>query len=113
MRVFADSVVGFTPGAGTNAEYVQFWMERIQKRLEEIAPQSAQKNINLAILRELPIPTPPKPLQDKFRALIHAIEKQKSILRVSQVQGEQLFSSLQHRAFQGELMAISLKEAAA
>jgi type I restriction enzyme, S subunit len=100
---FPDSVVGFTPGAGTNSEYVQFWMERIQKRLEEIAPQSAQKNINLAILRELPIPMPAKPLQDEFRTLIHAIEEQKSAFRVSQMHGELLFSSLQHRAFQGEL----------
>jgi len=41
---FPDSVVGFTPSKETNAEYVQFWMSCIQKRLEEVAPQSAQKN---------------------------------------------------------------------
>lgn len=96
-------MVGFTPGTETNAEYVQFWMERIQKRLEEIAPQSAQKNINLAILRELPIPMPPRSSQNDFAAAIHQIEKQKARLRASQIEVGGLFSSLQNHAFRGEL----------
>lgn len=100
---FPDSVVGFTPRSGTNAEYVRFWMERIQKRLEEVAHQSAQKNINLAILRELPIPVPAQSLQDDFRNVIHAIERQKSVFRLAERQYKQLFSSVQHRAFRGEL----------
>ena len=100
---FPDSVVGFTPSADTNAEYVQFWMARVQKRLEDIAPQSAQKNINLAILRELPIPMPAKALQDEFQKLIGVIETQKATLRAVASGTSGLFSSLQHRAFKGEL----------
>ncbi|MXP29697.1 restriction endonuclease subunit S [Porphyrobacter algicida] len=100
---FPDSVVGFTPGTDTNAEYVQFWMSRVQKRLEEIAPQSAQKNINLAILRELPIPMPARALQDEFQKLIGVIETRKATFRAAEEGSEALFSSLQHRAFQGEL----------
>jgi type I restriction enzyme S subunit len=100
---FPDSVVGFTPSAETNAEYVQFWMERIQKRLEEIAPQSAQKNINLAILRELPIPMPPRSSQDKFVSTVREIENQKASLRASQIKADNLFTSLQSKAFKGEL----------
>jgi type I restriction enzyme, S subunit len=110
---FPDSVVGFTPGSSTNAEYVQHWMERIQKRLEEVAPQSAQKNINLAILRELPIPVPPIEKQGAFASRIKTIEAQKLKLKISAVQFDQLFSSLQHRTFRGGLTASSLKEAAA
>jgi type I restriction enzyme, S subunit len=100
---FPDSVVGFTPSKDTNAEYVQFWMNCIQKRLEEVAPQSAQKNINLAILRELPIPMPPQQLQNKFRSAIREIEFYKSSLRRSSDDLVSLFSAIQHRAFQGEL----------
>ena len=100
---FPDSVVGFTPSDQTVAEYVQFWMSRIQSRLEEIAPQSAQKNINLAILRELPIPVPPRAQQDEFRATIFDIEAQKSNLIRSTDAAGNLFTSLQHRAFRGEL----------
>ena len=100
---FPDSVVGFTPSKETNAEYVQFWMSCIQKRLEEIAPQSAQKNINLAILRELPIPMPPRQSQDEFRTAIREIEFHKANLWRSSDSLVSLFSSVQHRAFQGEL----------
>jgi len=101
---FPDSVVGFTPNEATNAEYVQHWMERIQKRLEKIAPQSAQKNINLAILRELPIPIPPIEKQKTFALQAKFIEAQKVKLRAAESHLDLLFSSLQHRAFRGELL---------
>jgi type I restriction enzyme S subunit len=100
---FPDSVVGFTPNRATNAEYVQHWMERIQKRLEEIAPQSAQKNINLAILRELPIPVPPIETQNTFAKQVKILEAEKVKLRAAEGRFGRLFSSLQHRAFRGEL----------
>ena len=96
---FPDSVVGFTPSSSTNAEYVQHWMERIQKRLEEIAPQSAQKNINLAILRALPIPIPPIDDQRRFAARIETLEAQKEILRRARDETDSLFAALQHHAF--------------
>ncbi len=100
---FPDSVVGFTPSKETNAEYVQFWMSCIQKRLEEVAPQSAQKNINLAILRELPIPMPPRQSQDEFGTAIREIELHKASLWQSANSIGSLFAAVQHRAFQGEL----------
>ena len=99
---FPDSVVGFSPGSSTNAEYVQHWMGRIQKRLEEIAPQSAQKNINLAILRALPIPVPPVDDQKKFALRIQALEAQKESLRRARDEADLLFASLQNHALGGE-----------
>ncbi len=100
---FPDSVVGFIPGKKTNAEYVQYWMDCIQQRLEEIAPQSAQKNINLAILRDLLIPVPPIELQEKFRKFVFEIASRKKFLNNSENFLCELFLSLQHRAFNGEL----------
>ena len=52
---FPDSVVGFTANVKTNAEYVQQWFSFVQQHLERIAPESAQKNINLEILRGLQV----------------------------------------------------------
>jgi type I restriction enzyme, S subunit len=43
----------------TNVEYVQYWLSFKQQELEDTAPESAQKNINLEILRGLAIPVPP------------------------------------------------------
>jgi type I restriction enzyme, S subunit len=48
---FPDSVVGFTPRDMIMTEYVQSWMSFVQRKLENDAPEFAQKNINLGILR--------------------------------------------------------------
>lgn len=63
---FPDSVVGFLPGEQVRTDYVQAWLGFLQPTLEANAPQAAQKNINLEILRNLPIPLPPLVLQKTF-----------------------------------------------
>lgn len=100
---FPDSVVGFTAADSATVEFVRVWLSFLQKTLEDTAPESAQKNINLAILRDLDIPLPPL---DARRQFFKAICSQ-TILRASclraQLELERLFTSLQHRAFRGEL----------
>jgi type I restriction enzyme S subunit len=100
---FPDSIVGFLPGGKSTTEYVQYWFSFIQKRLETDAPQSAQKNINLAILSGLDIPMPPIDLQHEFGMRIRRIDTQKQTFKLQADRLESLFSSLQHRAFRGEL----------
>lgn len=56
---FPDSVVGFRAASDATVEYVRVWLSFLQKMLEDAAPESAQKNINLAILRDLDVPLPP------------------------------------------------------
>ena len=63
---FPDSVVGFQSGNPALTTYVQCWMGFLQKHIEKMAPESAQKNINLEILRELEIPLPDKEALKKF-----------------------------------------------
>lgn len=71
---FPDSVVGFIADKSkTNVRFVQTWLSFLQPILEANAPQAAQKNINLQILRDLPIPLPPLELQDVFSSRIESI----------------------------------------
>jgi len=102
---FPDSVVGFTASPPISAEFIQFWLGQIQNRLEETAPQSAQKNINLDILRDLPVPVPPEGLLNRFTSLVlHTREsklRQDAMLR----EADLLFGSIQQGAFHGELTA--------
>lgn len=100
---FPDSVVGFTPNNKTRTEYVQWWFSFIQKNLEETAPESAQKNINLEILRDLYIPLPPLPLQEKFVQTVQRFERLRTQQREAERQAEHLFQTILHRAFRGEL----------
>ncbi|MEQ1686760.1 MAG: restriction endonuclease subunit S [Burkholderiaceae bacterium] len=100
---FPDSVVGFTPGELATIEYVQTWLSFLQKMLEDSAPESAQKNINLAILRDLDVPLPPIELQRRYSERLAMIEQMKATQRLASEQLDALFASLQHRAFRGEL----------
>lgn len=100
---FPDSVVGFTPNKLVTVEYVQAWLGFLQKIIEDAAPESAQKNINLAILRNLEIPLPDIEEQNKFSRIVHCIKSKKDILINSKDEMNKLFSSLSQQAFSGEL----------
>ena len=100
---FPDSVVGFRDEDPAIVEFVRTWFSFLQQTIEDSAPESAQKNINLAILRNLDIPFPPLTLQREFAHFINTIENLKTTYRASLNEMDALFSSLQHRAFLGEL----------
>ncbi len=100
---FPDSIVGFTAEDPATVEFVRTWLSFLQKALEENAPESAQKNINLALLRGLEIPVVPLSLQHDFTRRIAAVQKLKAAHRASLAEMDALFASLQHRAFRGEL----------
>jgi type I restriction enzyme S subunit len=100
---FPDSVVGFRADDPATVEFVRVWLSFLQKALEDSAPESAQKNINLAILRGLNIPAPPLVLQQTFATRIQSVEALKARHREALQELDLLFASLQHRAFQGNL----------
>jgi type I restriction enzyme S subunit len=59
--------------------------------------------INIAKLREMPVPLPPLDLQQEFARRVETIERLKNTHRRSLEEMDALFASLQHRAFRGEL----------
>jgi type I restriction enzyme S subunit len=106
---FPDSVVGFLPGAdGVSVRYVEYFMRSIQQRLEDEAPATAQKNINLEILEKVAIPILPyaeqlemvQRLDDAFASAsdqVHAIEL---ALKQSTAQRQNILRA----AFSGQLV---------
>ena len=99
---FPDSVVGFTSDKETT-QYVRVWLGFLQGTLERSAPQSAQKNINLAILRNLPVPKPPAEIIEEFAGHLERLEEAKNLAAADAQVLNGLFTSLQSRAFAGEL----------
>ena len=66
-----DSVVGFIPLAEfEDAKYFEFFMRTAKAHLEEVAPSTAQKNINIGILEQVLIPIPPFAEQRRIVARI-------------------------------------------
>jgi type I restriction enzyme S subunit len=99
---FPDSVVAFVADPPTTS-YAQIWLSFWQKRLEDSAPESAQKNINLAILRNLMVPVPPLELRESFADRRRRVEQLRSRHLEHLTDLSSMFASLQQRAFAGEL----------
>ena len=98
---FPDSVVGFIPNDKVRTEYVQYWLSFLKPVLESNAPQLAQKNINLKILRSLPIIVPRIELQNEFVARLGSIQSILHQQEIAQVGAESGFQSLLFRALSG------------
>ena len=91
---FPDSVVGFIAGKKTNQLFILFWFSFFQKLLEEQAPESAQKNINLQTLRELEVIVPPLELQTHFADFVRQADKSKFELQRTIDELEATYKSL-------------------
>lgn len=100
---FPDSVVGFKSSKLGMSQYVRVWMSFLKHTLERIAPAVAQKNINLAILRDLDIPLPSDEALQRFNLAMERLASEEERLTLSCKYSDTLFASLQHRAFTGQL----------
>ena len=100
---FPDSVVGFLPNCKTNVFFMYYWFAFFQKILEEQAPESAQKNINLKILYDLNVICPPDFIQNKFVDFVQKVELQKALFQQSLAKLEQNYKSLMQKCFRGEI----------
>jgi type I restriction enzyme, S subunit len=100
---FPDSIVGFRAASPATTEYVRVWLSFLQKSLEDNAPESAQKNINLGMLRELEVPCPPGNMREQFAQRLAVTTQLRQIERKAMANLDALFSCLQHQAFRGEL----------
>jgi type I restriction enzyme S subunit len=80
-------------------EYIQSWLGFLQPTLEANAPQAAQKNINLEILRNLPVLLPPPELQDIFDQRCSAVFSVQSQQSAATATAQATFDALLSRVF--------------
>jgi type I restriction enzyme S subunit len=106
---FPDSVVGFVADENyTTVNYVHYFFIKEKNNIENLAPATAQKNINVSILENLLIPLPQLVEQNE---IISEIERRFSVadkLEQSIDEGlakaEQLRQSILKKAFEGKLI---------
>lgn len=99
-----DSVVGIqVDGLMATAEYIEYWFRFQQELLKQRAPETAQKNINLQVLRPLPVPIPKLALQEEFALQYRGFEARRMRFNEAASKLDDLFNSLVQRAFKGKL----------
>jgi type I restriction enzyme S subunit len=106
---FPDSVVGVIPDFDLCLnEYLEFFIRTARADLEQYAPATAQKNINIAILSDVAVPLPPHREQQEIvrrcvALLGHADVIQAHLAKADLVM-EKLTQSILAKAFRGELV---------
>ena len=60
-------------------------------------------NLNRTMIDNLKIPIPPLDLQQSFSEIVSSVEEQKAKMKKHLEQLDDLFASLQQRAFRGDL----------
>jgi type I restriction enzyme, S subunit len=95
---FPDSVVGFKSEKASSI-FIYAWMGFLQNIIEEQAPVSAQKNINLRILNDLDIIFPPLSLQREYEQIVLKIDRERREIENLNQKSEELFSSLVQGVF--------------
>ena len=95
-----DSVVGIVPHQEVvNAEYLEACLQCFKPSLVARAPMTAQKNINLGVLRPLRIPIPSQQRQRAFQRVHHRVESLKARLAGALSDAGSLVESLACEAF--------------
>lgn len=105
LDVYAtDSIIGISVNKKlANNIFLEFVMQFWKPILLKIAPEAARANINLEILGKLDVIVPPITLQNQFAQIVENIEAQKTLVKQSMLQSEDLFNGLVQKAFGGEL----------
>jgi len=106
---FPDSIVGFTPFSKiTSSSYIDYFIVSIKQKINQWAPATAQKNINLTILENIVVPFPS--LQEQ-KQIVQEIESRLSVcdqaateIEAGLVQAEALRQSILKQAFEGKLL---------
>ena len=106
---FPDSVVGFISDDLAVAKFFELFIRTQRDNLEEFAPATAQKNINLQVLSQLVVPLPPLAEQRRIVAEVErrlsVIQQAEAAVEASLQRAERLRQSILKRAFSGELVA--------
>ena len=107
---FPDSVVGFIPDTDyIDIRLVEYFIRTAKEDLEQFAPATAQKNINLAILREVAVPLPPEKEQqiiiDEIEKSLSVAEEIETSVKVNMWRAKRLRQSILKKAFSGQLVS--------
>ncbi len=105
--IFESSLIRLTPDNGRmNPVYLFHYLanERIRQRFVfPLVTRSTISGINQANLAKVPVAVPPLGLQQRFAERVAEVELLSRSVHYTEDELDQLFASLQHRAFSGAL----------
>ena len=105
---FPDSVVGAVVALPNNTRFVELMIRQWKPILEGLAPQSAQKNINLEVLRPLAIPTPSPEEQQRIGDLYDSLDFDQERMELTHLKLRSLKTALMQDLLTGKKRVTAL-----
>ena len=98
-----DSLIGIKPNKNIDNYYLNYYLSTHQKKMDYLAPEGAQKNINIEFLNPYKIPVTTLPEQQKIASFLSAVdEKTQQLSRKKQLL-EQYKKGVMQQLFSGKL----------
>ena len=106
---FPDSVVGVIPDEDLCLdEYLEYFLRTARSDLDQFAPATSQKNINIAILSDVAVPLPTFTEQHEIVCRVSALSRMADAIekrvKIASTQAEMMTQAILAKAFQGELV---------
>jgi type I restriction enzyme S subunit len=107
---FPDSVVGLIPDQDLCfAEYAEFFIRTARSNIDQFAPATAQKNINIGILNDVAVPLPPHAEQEEIVRRVESLFKLAEVIenrvKATSLRAEKMIQAILAKAFRGQLVS--------
>ena len=103
---FAGYLIRGIANHSASPEYIAAFMNTLQMKnylRNKCKNIVGMANINAKEFQSIPVQKPPLALQQQFAAIVESVERQKVAMKAHLAELDDLFGSLQQRAFNGEL----------
>ena len=98
-----DSLIGIKPNSNIHNYYLNYYLSTHQKKMDYLAPEGAQKNINIEFLNPYKIPFPSLPEQTKIASFLTAVDDKLHALKQKHALLEQYKKGIMQKIFTQEL----------
>lgn len=98
-----DSLIGMVVNPDNDAEFICTNLNRLQPRIDYLAPQAAQKNINVEFLKPLTLYLPSLVEQKKIAEFLSTVDKKVTLLKEKHALLEQYKKGVMQKLFNQEI----------
>jgi type I restriction enzyme, S subunit len=98
-----DSLIGITPRESIDGQYLLYYLQTQQSRMDALAPRGTQKNINIQFLSPWPVAFPPKDEQREIANILQTVDRKIDIHESKKRSLEDLFKTTLHKLMTAQI----------
>jgi len=98
-----DSLIGLTPSHAMSVEFLEYYLETQRPKMDRMAPQGTQKNINIQFLKPWPVPVPSLAEQKEIAHCLNIIDWKRRLAEKQKMYLADLFRTLLHELMTAQI----------